>query len=529
MVLFNFEILPWKYSLPAYLICHLLYLACGLLFVWSTCLLIGKPLRRYWWNATFLVFLLDALFSFARLHYLFTMVTGALFFGSALLWVGSVFIRHLQANRVGHCIVGCAFILWGIITIIRPCIVQVPTLLFWSNIITGILRPLIAAGMLAIYFEKARLELIHKEAQYRLLAENAIDIIYRYKVLPRARFEYVSPAVLSVTGYTPAEFYANAKLIFKLIHPNDLSLFSCYIANPFQRNDLPLTLRLIRKDGKVIWFEQKCVPVYDKSGNLEAVEGIIRDVTVRKELEQVVSRVECMNMVGEMAANVAHEIRNPMTTVRGYLQMLEKKQPCPACKERFAIMIEELDRANTIISEYLTLAKDKRADLKNCSLNRIVTSLFPLMQAHAAASNSHIELELTDVPELFLDENEIRQLILNLVHNGLEAMPEGGNLTIGTLHNRDVVTLSIRDQGHGIPGDIREKLGTPFLSTKDTGTGLGIPICFRIAHRHHAVIGIDTGTNGTTFTINFKLPGQFFREAQTVVNDPTSGNQQLIP
>jgi signal transduction histidine kinase len=135
-----------------------------------------------------------------------------------------------------------------------------------------------------------------------------------------------------------------------------------------------------------------------------------------------------------------------------------------------------------------------------------VTTLFPLIQAHATASNTHIELDINDIPSLFLDENEIRQLILNIVRNGIEAMPSGGNLTIRTTFNQDIVTLSISDQGHGIPSDLQDKLGTPFLTTKDTGTGLGIPICFRIAHRHNAVINIDTSAKGTTFAIDFKLP-----------------------
>ncbi len=505
MAIFNLELLPWKESMLAYLFCQLIYIACGLMFIWSTCLFIGKPMIRYWWYFAAITLILSTVFSLARLHYLFTMVTGALFFGGALLWIGLTFIRHLHANRVGHYIVGTAFILWGLITIIRPCINEIPAILIWSNIGTGILRIIIAVGMLVVYFEKTRAELINKEAQYRLLAENAIDVIYRYRILPETKFEYVSPAVLSVTGYTPAEFYANNKLLLNLIHPNDLPIFSACIDTPSQQNELPLTLRLIRKDKKVIWLEQKCVPVYDKSGNFVAIEGIIRDVTARKELEEVISRVECMNMVGEMAANVAHEIRNPMTTVRGYLQMLGKKQAFHIYKERFDLMIEELDRANTIISEYLTLAKDKRADLKSCNLNGIIMTLSPLMQAHAAASNVHIELDMNEIPDLYLDENEIRQLILNIVRNGVEAMPSGGNLMIRTLLNQSLVTLSIRDQGHGIPKDVRAKLGTPFLTTKDTGTGLGIPICFRIAHRHNAVIDVTTSTKGTTFTIDFKL------------------------
>jgi signal transduction histidine kinase len=104
---------------------------------------------------------------------------------------------------------------------------------------------------------------------------------------------------------------------------------------------------------------------------------------------------------------------------------------------------------------------------------------------------------------LLLDENEIRQLLLNLVRNSIEAMPAGGNLVIRTFQEDSKVVLSVSDQGAGIPANILDKLGTPFITTKDTGTGLGLPICYQIAHRHNANIEINTSTEGTTFFVYF--------------------------
>lgn len=132
-------------------------------------------------------------------------------------------------------------------------------------------------------------------------------------------------------------------------------------------------------------------------------------------------------------------------------------------------------------------------------------SIFPLIQADAVVQSIHVKLELADIPHLYLDENEIRQLLLNLIRNGLEAMTEGGNLYVCTFQENGQVVLLIRDQGHGIPTHILENLGSPFITTKKTGTGLGLPICYRIANRHNATIEVDTNNTGTTVIIRFTL------------------------
>jgi len=256
------------------------------------------------------------------------------------------------------------------------------------------------------------------------------------------------------------------------------------------------------------YFEKNRIDLLNKESQyrLLAIEGILRDITARNKLEQMTSRFECMNMVGSMAATVAHEIRNPMTTIRGYLQLLEKKEGYLADKEKFKLMIEEIDRANTIIGEYLAMSHERAIHFEICSLNHIIETLFPLIQVNATASKICTSLDLTAIPELLLDENEIRQLLLNLVRNSIEAMPSGGNLTIGTFLEDSNAILSISDQGSGIPSQVLENLGTPFITTKDTGTGLGLPICYQIAHRHNAIIKINTSDEGTTFFIYFTLP-----------------------
>ena len=130
-----------------------------------------------------------------------------------------------------------------------------------------------------------------------------------------------------------------------------------------------------------------------------------------------------------------------------------------------------------------------------------------LIQADALMSDKNIKMELDDVPDLLMDDKEIRQLVLNLVRNGLDVTPSSEYLSIKTYVDGGEVVLSVKDCGNGIPSDILDKIGTPFFTTKEYGTGLGLATCYSIANRHNASIQIDTGPGGTTFFVRFMNKG----------------------
>lgn len=232
----------------------------------------------------------------------------------------------------------------------------------------------------------------------------------------------------------------------------------------------------------------------------------VRDCLIlieQQKMATALSRLERLNLIGEMAASIGHEVRNPLTTVRGYLQLFQRRSTFTEHTGQLNTMIEEIDRANAIISEFLSLAKNKKTDLENSDLNKSIVDLLPLIEANALHTGHLIVADLGNIPNLRLDRKELRQLILNLIKNGLEATPPGGTITIKTCLAVKHVVLSIQDTGHGIPQEILQKLGTPFLTTKETGTGLGIPVCYRIAERHDAQIHIESYSKGTTFHILF--------------------------
>lgn len=255
-----------------------------------------------------------------------------------------------------------------------------------------------------------------------------------------------------------------------------------------------------RKDGRI--FERYCKPQWF-AGDIVGHVLSFRDITKYKDVEKGMAHLERLNIIGEMAASIGHEVRNPMTTIRGFLQILLNKRECIRQWEYYALMIEELDRANGIITEFLSLGKAKIISTQLQDMNGIITSLLPLLEADGIMANKYIKLELAKIPPILLDGKEIRQLILNLVRNSLDAMAPGKYVTIMTYEEGNTVVLAIKDQGSGITPETMKNLGKAFFTTKEQGTGLGLAICYNIAARHHAVIDVETGEQGTTFFIRF--------------------------
>lgn len=236
----------------------------------------------------------------------------------------------------------------------------------------------------------------------------------------------------------------------------------------------------------------------------EGLSVFFRDITEGKHLREEMARLDRLDLIGQMAAGIGHEVRNPITTVRGFLQLMSKKEEFIKHKSYFDLMVEELDRTNSIITEFLSLARKSAADSAKKNINIIIKAIYPLIEADAIKNEKYIETFLNEVPDLMLDEKEIRQLILNLTRNGLEAMSPGGKLTIKTMMDRGEVVLAVQDQGKGIAPEVLEQIDTPFFTTKDCGTGLGLPVCHSIAARHNAKIDIDTGPAGSTFSVRFR-------------------------
>jgi hypothetical protein len=231
----------------------------------------------------------------------------------------------------------------------------------------------------------------------------------------------------------------------------------------------------------------------------EGLTVLFRDITILKRQQLEFARLERLNLIGQLAAGISHEIRNPLTTVKGFLQMFGSKSKYEQDKEYMDLMVSEIDRANEIITDFLSLAKANLDNIKSKNINEVINKVFPMLQADAYNNNKEVIFDLDILPNIMINENEIKQLILNLVRNGLDVTPENGSVIISTYLEEDKVVLAIKDHGTGIPLDLQEKIGTPFFTTKESGTGLGLAISIGIAQRHKAIFEFKTGNNGTIF------------------------------
>ncbi|WP_458120227.1 ATP-binding protein [Paenibacillus sp. Z6-24] len=238
--------------------------------------------------------------------------------------------------------------------------------------------------------------------------------------------------------------------------------------------------------------------------NLTGVVVIAQDITEVERLRNELSHVEQLSLVGKMAASITHEIRNPMAVVRGFLQLMREKSPA-SLDHYYLIVMDELDRANSIINDFLSLAQNRIVEKQLYDLHAIIEELLPLLWADANLRGQSIAfIPGQDVPRLDLNSKEIKQLILNLARNGMEAMEDKGELTIETEATAHEVIMRIRDTGPGIPQEKLDKLFEPFYTTKAKGTGLGLSLCLSIVERHQGRIVVDSVEGeGTTFSVIF--------------------------
>jgi len=231
---------------------------------------------------------------------------------------------------------------------------------------------------------------------------------------------------------------------------------------------------------------------------------VTTDLTEQRALEREMQRLDKLNVIAQMASGVGHEIRNPLTVVRGFLQLLQGRYPDSAYQ--FNMMISELDRANGIITEFLALAKTKPDEQKLGSINDVIERIFPMLRAKALEFQREICLHVSNTPEVLLSEPELRQILLNLTINAIEASTHDTQVDICTYHTDKDAIVSVTNKGPGITPEVKKLLGTPFFTTKDHGTGLGLAISYNLAKLHGGSIELDSNEEETTFFLRLPLP-----------------------
>lgn len=242
------------------------------------------------------------------------------------------------------------------------------------------------------------------------------------------------------------------------------------------------------------------------------VTGIIACYLIESLKEQEKNREkeqqsDKLKLIGEMAASVAHEIRNPLTVVKGYTQLLmEDVHTTSNQVEKIKIMASEISRAEVIINDYLSLASIKTKSNEVVDIRDCVKRAEILMMPYAMLNNVQLSNKVKNSFNVEAEQGEVLQVLINIMKNGMEAIDKQGEIIITAEKRKDFCHIKVHDNGRGMSKEEVEKLGSPFYSTKSQGTGIGTTVCFHIVHRLNGEIEIDSKPNeGTTFTISLPL------------------------
>lgn len=227
---------------------------------------------------------------------------------------------------------------------------------------------------------------------------------------------------------------------------------------------------------------------------------VFTDITEIKALEAQVELRNRLSSLGEMAAGMAHELRNPMGVIAGYAKLLSKKSD-PASAHPVASITKEIAVMERIISDFLSFARPAELNISELDLSALAKECVSnIMQGNSIKVFWQIEA----TPKILGDEILLRQAFSNLIQNAAEAMPRGGELSIGFSHKANFIEISIADTGYEIPVNLRDKIFLPFYTTKEKGTGIGLALVHKIIILHHGSITVESSKSGSTFRI--KLP-----------------------
>lgn len=311
---------------------------------------------------------------------------------------------------------------------------------------------------------------------------------------------YITSNAKAIIDYDPEELIGTH--ISEIMHQDDYKrIDSEYNKEEIRR----FSYRMKKKDGNDIWVEN-ATTFMDRSLNPVSKEMIcIIHVSDRIETENIILESEKLKVAGQLAAGIAHEIKNPLTSLKGFIQLM-KAEEVPT-KKYLEIMEDELHRLDVISNELLVLAKPHKNRVNVDNLTKIVKEVVFLLEAEAIKKSIQI-VSIIDEQDLLIlcDIHKVKQVLINIVKNGIEAMEQSGVITIQVSAHANDARVSVTDQGCGIPDEYLDQIGKPFFSTKETGNGLGLMICQKIISEHGGKMSVKTTHGeGTTFTIQLPL------------------------
>jgi PAS domain S-box-containing protein len=401
-----------------------------------------------------------------------------------------------------------------------------------ANLIGSVLRRDRAAELRQLADEELR----STADRFRMLAENAQDVIFRYRVADEPGYEYMSPACERILGYSPEQFYADSELARRRLDHRDAEVIRATRRGE-QRE--PAVVRWHHPSGCTVWIERRVTLIHDTEGRLLAMEGILLDITARVEheercraLEEQLRQSQKLEALGQLAGGIAHDFNNLLLGIRGFgelaLGKLEREQE--GAPSDIVEMLAAADRAAGLTRQLLAFARRQVLNPEVIDLCETVRTMDSLL---GRLIGEHVELvafctELTVLVDA--DRSQIEQVVTNLVVNAGDAMPDGGRLEIDVSIDGDHAVLKVRDDGVGMDEETLARAFDPFFTTKgEDGTGLGLATVHGIVSQSGGRIDVHSEPGrGTTFAVSFPLSTGVPAPVPSVLSHPAGGTETIL-
>ncbi|MFB5253897.1 ATP-binding protein [Bacillus mycoides] len=368
--------------------------------------------------------------------------------------------------------------------------------IMWSNILHSI--PISGWNIGAIGVDitnRKRMEEKLKQTSAELeLIFKAIPDLYFLSDLDGTIKDYKANSIHKL--YVPIEEFIGKK--FQEVLPVEITKQFEEAINQTQILAAPVLIDYsLQLDDEIYYFEARLLPLFK-----DKIMIIVRDITERKKTTELLKKSDTLKAVGQLAAGVAHEVRNPLTVIKGFMQLVQ--QEVGEDKDYFRLIFSEIRSIETILQEFLSIAEPNVAVFEPQNICTILDNVVALISTQAIMKNIHISLNM-DFENLIVEccESQLKQVFLNILQNSIEAIQNGQDIIINVKkHNSTEVMICIADKGVGIPPERINRLGEPFYSTKEKGTGIGLMISYRIIESHGGKISIRSQVGkGTSVTL----------------------------
>lgn len=307
-----------------------------------------------------------------------------------------------------------------------------------------------------------------------------------------ARLKYITKSVEATLHFKPDEL--KNKRWADMIIADEAKSIKQYVTR-----EQPFHVEIKNRYGEKRWFECKIASVQSEHSNYFI--SIFKDMTSIKEAEELMIRTEKMSISGQLATGVAHEIRNPLTSLKGFLQLL--KAGVDAKQAYYRIMLDEINKIESITSELLFISKPMTDQKKEESVQSMIDDVIALLKPQARLRNIKLVTEEKDINNdlVYCDRSQIKQVLINIIKNAIEAVDCYETITIKSRTKENTAEIDVIDRGPGVSEEILHKLSEPFFTTKKSGTGLGLMISEQILKQH----------NGKLEVLQNKPKGSIFR------------------